>query len=196
MGCQTQALLVDGSHMKRHLNALGCLVLGAFFGSSAFAAHMSAALPPGTRLQDVAKITNSRDASVAVLSVALGPKDEVLGVYSVYEMNDDTGDVIRDLMPLSEIQSPQGSVLHEENGLKIFILQGTVDGEHGTARLQIRYLTNGIKRSYDSCQLNAKRSAQGTWTLVNAYNGKIVTEAHAKTWAFGIKTIENVCPTN
>jgi hypothetical protein len=180
--------------MKRHLNALGCLVVGALLNSTAFAAHISSALPPDARLQDVAKITNSRDASVAILSVALGPKDEILGVYSVYEMNDGTGEVIRDLMPLSEIQSPQGSVLHEENGLKIFILQGTVDAERGKANLQIRYLTNGIKRSYDSCRINANRSAQGTWTLVNAYNGKTVTEAHAKAWTFGIKTIENVCP--
>lgn len=194
MGCQKKGLLVDLSHMKRHLNALGCLVVGALLSSTAFAAQISSVLPPDARLQEIAKITNSRDASVAVLSVALGPKDEVLGVYSVYEMNDGTGDVIRDLMPLSEIQSPQGSVLHEEDGLKIFILQGSVDAQHGAAQLQIRYLANGIKRSYDSCRINASRSAQGTWSLVNAYNGKPVTEAHAMAWAFGIKTIENVCP--
>jgi hypothetical protein len=180
--------------MKRHLNVLGCLVVGALLNSAAFAARISSVLPPDARLQDVAKITNSRDASVATLSVALGPKDEILGVYSVYEMNDGSGDVIRDLMPLSEIQSAQGSVLHEENGFKIFILQGSVDAAHGSARLQIRFMTNGIKRSYDSCRINASRSAQGTWSLVNAYNGKIVTEARAKAWTFGIKTIENVCP--
>jgi hypothetical protein len=181
--------------MKRHVNALGvAMIVGVVLSSAAYCAQVESALPPNTRLQDVAKITNSRDASVAVLSVAIGPKDEILGVYSVYEMNDGTGDVIRDLMPLSEIQSPQGSVLHEENGMKIFILQGTVDADRGTARLQIRYMTNGITRSYDSCRLNATRSAQGTWNLINAYTGKIVTEAHAKTWALGIRTIENVCP--
>lgn len=179
--------------MKRYLNALGCLIL---FSSSALCAQIHTALPPDARLQEVARITNTRDSSVSTLSVAVGPRDQVLGVYSVYEMNDGTGDVIRDLMPLSEIESSEGSVLHEENGMKIFILQGSVDATHGTAHLQIRYMTNGITRSYDSCRLNASRSTQGTWSLVNAYNGKVVTEARAKAWTLGIRTIENVCPSN
>jgi hypothetical protein len=189
--------------MKKILNSLGFVLVGSWVGvglgmtlsSAASAAHIQSELPSNARLQDVATITNTRDDSTAVLSVALEPDtDNVLGVYSVYSMNDGTGTVIRDLMTVKEIESPDGAVLHEEDGLKIFILQGKLDTAKGTASLEIRYLANGIKRSYESCRINAKRSPQGTWSLFNAYDGKVVTEARAHTWTLGIRTIENVCP--
>jgi hypothetical protein len=159
-----------------------------------FAMDPKVTLPAGSHLQELATITNSRDASTAVLSVLFSAKNEVLGIYTVYTIDDDERTVETDILPIDQIESPEGAVLHEEKGLKIFILQGRIDAAHGTAALQVRYLTNGLKLSYESCKLNAQRSYDGRWALINAYNGSVVTQARARTWALGVRTIENICP--
>jgi hypothetical protein len=185
----------DSVYMRK-INRLGCLGLGVLLSAVLATAYADDTLPPNSHLQDIATITNSRDASSAVLSIILGPKDEVLGVYDVYSMNDGSGEVTRRVLTLSQIASSNGASLYEENGLTIFILQGSLDASGGSASLEIRYLANGLTRNYDSCRINAKRSPQGTWSLINAYDGRVVTEARARAWKLGIKTIENVCPTS
>jgi hypothetical protein len=170
------------------------LLIGGASAQCAFAGRGNDALPPDSHLQDVATITNTRDAATATLSIILSSKDDVLGVYSVYSKNDESGSVERKVLTVQQIASSDGAALHEESGMKVFILQGALNADHSAAQLQIRYLANGLKRTYESCRINAKKSAQGTWSLINAYNNKVVTEARARTWALGIKTIENVCP--
>lgn len=189
--------------MSKVLKSLISVVFGMSLAAQSFAMESmdlefamdpNVTLPAGSHLQELATITNSRDASTAVLSVLFSAKNEVLGIYSVYTIDDDDKTVETDILPIEQIEKPEGAVLHEEKGLKIFILQGKIDAAHGTAALQVRYLTNGLKLSYESCKLNAQRSYDGKWALVNAYNGSVVTEARARTWALGVRTIENICP--
>lgn len=169
------------------------MVLGMSLSLASFAMSPDVTLPAGSHLQKLATITNTRDDSTSVLSVVLSSKNEVWGLYSEFTDGED-GSVDTDLLPIEKIESNEGAVLHEESGLKIFILQGHLDAAHGKAALQIRYLTNGIKHSYGSCKINAARSNDGEWSLFNAYNGSVVTEARAHTWPLGITTIENICP--
>ncbi len=180
--------------MKTFLCTLVGVVLGISFSLRAFAAYPDVAPPAGSRLQQVATITNTRDAATAVLSVIFSPNNDVLGIYSVFYMNDEQGTVTRDVLTLDQIQRPEGAVLHSENGMDVFILQGSLDPVHGVAALQIRYLTNALKHAYGSCRINGARLPQGDWRLINAYNGAIVSEARARIWAFGVRTIDNVCP--
>src|SRR5206468_2766478 len=102
--------------------------------------------------------------------------------------------VIKKVLTPQQIASEDGATLHEEKGFRIFVLHGDLDTRGNKAELQIRYLSNALTSSYGACKINAIRSAQGTWSLYNAYDGKLVTEIRARTSTLGVKTLENVCP--
>lgn len=146
-------------------------------------------------LQPVATVTNDHDPSVGTLSIILDSQGQVLGLDSVNNHHDGNPPTIVHLIfSVAEIASSSGVVLDTEQGLDIFILRGQIDSQGGTGRLEIQYLANGFWGTYGRCRINLLRSPAGVWQLINAYNGRLVTNIRAITWNFGIKTLQNVCP--
>lgn len=172
------------------------LALVTLFAAATPAFATNNQLPPaGSHLQDLLAITNDQDAGVSYLSLLLDEMDEPIGIYFVTNKHDGIPPTVtRFVFTAAEVASPEGVVLVERQGRNIFYLNGGVDSTRVKGTLQVRYLANGILNSYDECYVNMRRSPQGVWSLVNAYNGKAVSVVRTLTWAFGVTTVENLCP--
>lgn len=156
----------------------------------------AASLPDGVTAVPLAAITNDRDATVSNIELMLGDEGAVRGIYLATRTSADAdpSQASGQVYPLAGIESEDGVVLGQGQGVKAILLRGTIppQGDHGS--LVIRYLTNGIFKHYAQCRVELKRLAPGDWQLVNAYNGQTVKHIEVQTWALGISTIANVCP--
>ncbi len=95
---------------------------------------------------------------------------------------------------LDRIESRDGVVLGQGQGVKAILLRGTIESQAGQGSLVISYLTNGIFRHYAECRIDLKRVSLQQWQLVNAYDGRPIEQIKVKTWTLGISTLANVCP--
>jgi len=85
-------------------------------------------------------------------------------------------------------------VLEQQQGVKAVLISGKIDNDAGQGELIERFIGNGFSRSYKTCKMELKRGSDGTWKLLNAQTHQPVASARMVTWAFGIKTIEGICP--
>jgi hypothetical protein len=72
------------------------------------------------------------------------------------------------------------------------ILQGQM-GDSQEGQFKIKFLTNGLFHSYDSCDFNLRKSGDG-WYVQNAYTGAVVRSVKVITKSLGIKTLQGICP--
>ena len=155
----------------------------------------AASLPEGVTAVPLAAITNDRDSSVSKIELMLSDEGAVRGIYLATRASADSdpSPASGQVYPLAGIESQDGVVLGQGQGVKAILLKGTIppQGDHGS--LVIRYLTNGIFKHYAQCRVDLKRLDTG-WQLVNAYNGQPVRHIEVQTWALGISTIGNICP--
>lgn len=157
-------------------------------------------LPADITVVPLAGITNDRDTSVSYLNLMLNRQATVRGFYL---QTDPSGDA-HALKPrhaasdkvywLKSVESGDGVVLGQGQGVKAILLRGTVDSQAGKGSLEIKYVTNGIFMNYDKCKVRLQRVGNRNWELVNAYNGHPVKHIEVRTWFLGISTLANVCP--
>ncbi|MGA7799836.1 MAG: hypothetical protein WCC36_03415 [Gammaproteobacteria bacterium] len=158
------------------------------------------ALPPNIDVVPLAGITNDRDTSVSYLNLMVSRRDAVRGIYvdtrASGKAGDDGGDggISNGAFWLKDIESGDGVVLGQGQGVKAILLRGTIDSRAGKGNLIIKYLTNGLLMNYSQCKMGLKKSGNHKWELINAYNGKEITDIKVKTWWLGISTLQNVCP--
>ncbi|HET7332730.1 hypothetical protein [Dyella sp.] len=172
---------------------LSTLFALALFASTAVLAA-TPSLPVGMIAVPLAAITNDRDTSVSRIELMLDDQAIVRGIYieTRASAQADPGQSKGQVYWLDSIESRKGVVLGQGQGVKAILLRGQIGTGNGS--LVIKYLTNGIFRHYDECQVNLQRLGPGQWRLVNAYDGHPVKHIRVKTWALGISTLVNVCP--
>lgn len=154
------------------------------------------ALPVGTTAITLATITNDRDATVSRMQLMLGDNDQVSGIYMETSPDADSAPDVAGakVYPIAGIESRDGVVIGEGQGVKAIFLRGNIASTGGKGTLTIRYLKNGVFRSWAECRIDLKRVAPDDWRLLNAYDGQPISQIEVKTWALGISTLSNVCP--
>jgi len=153
-------------------------------------------LPQGMTTVPLATITNDRDTSVSEINLILGSQAMVRGIYLETKAGADSGTAAasEQIHWLGGIESDDGVVLGQGQGVEAIFLRGNIESQSGYGSLVIRYLTNGIFGHYDECRVDLQRLAPQKWQLVNSYNNKPIEHIEVQTWALGISTIGNVCP--
>lgn len=154
----------------------------------------AAAVPPGMSLFSLFTIANDRDAAMNRLSLLLDGSSQIAGMYieqlkptELFQFTPADGVAL-----LRDIESNEGATLFEGQGRKVIILQGRLNRATQEGRFTLKYLTNGLSYTYDSCDLLLKKDAAG-WYAQNAYNNRKITAAKIVTWSLGITTIEGIC---
>jgi hypothetical protein len=176
--------------------ALPALSLGMVLMAGAVAPLAAIPLPAGMTTVPLVAITNDRDTSISEIEVMLGPRKLIRGLYiETYENKNEPDESQGQVIPLSDIESAEGAVVGQGQGVKAILLRGKIEPLQGNGALVVKYLTNGISRRYDECEVGLRRVGPDQWRLVNAYNRGRVEHIHVKTWALGISRLENVCPT-
>lgn len=161
-------------------------------------AAFATSLPAGITAVPLAAITNDRDTSVSNIELMLDGHAQVRGIYLETRDNKTSEPVLAKgrVYPLTGIESRDGVVLGQGQGVKAIFLRGEIEAQAGRGSLVIRYLTNGIFKHYSECRVNLERLGPDQWQLVNAYDGQPVEHIEVQTWALGISTLANVCPVN
>lgn len=176
--------------LVRSLAILASLAIGV-------AAPAEIPVPPsGITSLPLAGITNDRDTSVSRLDLMLDEHSDVSGIYMETRVPGGPVGAERDahVYPLESLEGPEGIVLGQGRGVKAILLKGSIDSRAGRGSLVVRYLTNGVLMTYRECELGLQRSQDRDWHLVNAYDGRLVTQIEVRTWMLGISTLKNVCP--
>lgn len=173
--------------------------LAAVASSAALADTQPAPVPSvaGTTVVRLAGITNDRDTSVSYLNLMVGRKHSVRGITvetQVPRAGSSARVISRNTYSLKNIESRKGVVLGQGKGVKAILLQGRINSEAGRGMLIIKYLNNGLFRSYKECRIGLHRVAPKRWELINAYDGQPVRHIEVKTWMLGISTLTHVCP--
>lgn len=152
-------------------------------------------LPAGTTAVPLAVITNDRDASVSRMNLMVSDAT-VSGISMETSANaeSDPADAKSQVYSLAGIESHDGVVLGQGQGVKAIFLRGDIASQDGHGSLTIRYLTNGVFRHWAECRIDLQKLGPHHWQLVNAYDGQPIERIKVKTWALGISTLANVCP--
>lgn len=178
--------------LRSLVSTVALMLLGGIAASAT-----AATLPSGMTAVPLATVTNDRDASVSHLDLMVDGQSDVRGIYMQTSANANANPAAASgkIYPLSNIESSDGVVLGQGQGVKAVFLQGTIASRAGHGSLTIKYLTNGVFRHWSECKIGLKRVAPHDWQLINAYNGQPIQNIEVKTWALGISTLANVCPT-
>lgn len=175
-----------------------CLTLATAIalGVAVFASASVTPLPVGVTAVPLASITNDRDTSVSDIKLMLSDQGSVRGIYleTRASAQADPAQGSSQVYPLAGIESADGVVLGQGQGVKAIFLKGDIPPQGDRGSLVIRYLANGVFHHYKECRIGLQRLGPDDWQLVNAYNGRPITHIEVQTWALGISTIGNVCP--
>lgn len=177
------------------IRSLAILVL--LFLSTTVLSAVAAPLPAGMTTVPLATITNDRDSSVSHIKLMLNDQAVVKGIYMTTSPSASSSASPKQSQVywLTGIESDRGVVLGQGQGVQAIFLRGNIEPEYGYGALTISYLSNGLFRNYNQCQLGLQRVNPHDWQLVNSYNNQPITHIEVQTWALGISTLKNVCPT-
>ncbi|MGH8153063.1 MAG: hypothetical protein ACREPF_10085 [Rhodanobacteraceae bacterium] len=179
--------------MKR---ILSCSMLAAALALGSALPVGAVPLPAGMTAVPLVAITNDRDTSISEIELMLGPHKLVRGLYiATYDKNHEPDRARGQVIPLANLEDPEGAVVGQGQGVKAILLHGKIEPKVGNGTLAIKYITNGVFRRYSECKIQLRRIGPESWQLVNAYTDGKIEHIHVKTWALGISTLENVCPT-
>lgn len=144
----------------------------------------------------LAAITNDRDAGVSHLNLMLNDEATVRGIYLATSDpgNKEHSDTSGQVYWLQGIESRDGVVLGQGQGIEAIFLRGTIPPRGDRADLVIRYLSNGVLRHFAECRIGLQRLGPYNWQRVNAYTGVPIKSIQVRTWMLGISTLANVCP--
>jgi hypothetical protein len=158
------------------------------------------------RVQQLAKIVNTRDRNYHCLGVSVDAEANISGIR--FETHDAARDQanpqlgsrdvhVRDFS-LAEIASPHGAVLDGVPGHDAVILQGQIPPAATAASLAVTFLYNGITGESRACSITLDRRPERRWHLTNSRN-QDVSLVVVKTWALpvigtvGIETLQGIC---
>lgn len=172
-------------------------ILALVLFSTAAVSAINKSLPAGMTTVPLATITNDRDSSVSQINLMVNEQAIVRGIYLTTSASLDSSPAQAQgqVYWLSGIESGNGVVLGQGQGVDAIVLRGNIEPKNGYGSLVISYLSNGIFWNYDQCRINLQRVDPHHWKLINSYNNQPVTHIKVKTWALGISTLANVCPT-
>jgi hypothetical protein len=142
-------------------------------------------------LNTLVTISNDRSAVTNDLDLVL---DASATVHGIAYLTNDAGKIAEQDFPLSDLGTPDGAVLVEEQGVKALQLMGHIDMASGTGHLVIHYVNNGLTGVYKDCKADVARESTGLWHMINAYTKTPITNAKIITSSFGISTIQGICP--
>lgn len=187
-------------NIMKSINRLLVFILSLSASIVAFAGTNT--LPVGMGVVPLAAISNDRDTSVSYLNLMVNKHHTVRGIYVETKVPEAGQPKAADRVVsssvywLKNIESRNGVVLGQGQGVKAILLRGKINSQVGRGSLVIKYLNNGIFRSYKQCRIALHRVSPHKWGLVNAYNAEPIKRIEVKTWMLGISTLTHVCPTN
>jgi hypothetical protein len=154
--------------------------------------------PSGAELQKVVTLTSDRDADVYYLHVMQNRGGGLpTGMFVEPDKKNSREDPSQKprgkTVLLAEIESAQGASVFEAQGRKVIIVQGTLNRATHEGKLKLKYLTNGLSMTYDSCDVVLRKEGESFW-VQNAYTGARINKMNIKTHFLGVVTIEGVCP--
>lgn len=154
--------------------------------------------PAGMTTVPLATITNDRNAGVSTIYAMLNDQAVFRGIYvtttSATNKSDSRQGEVYWLSAIENDKNGKGVVLGQGQGVEAIYLRGHINSQKGRGTLVIEYLANGLFWSYDQCRIGLKRVAPYNWQLVNDDNDQPITKIKVQTWALGISTLTNVCP--
>lgn len=165
---------------------IALLALGLVISSGSMAAVPDAAISFGMDAAKLATITNDRNASLSTLYVVIDDHGVLRGVYirtisRTHEKAEPQGAIYW----LDAIEQGNGVVVGQGQGVDAIYLSGNYKPGNQRGSLVIRYLTNGIFWTYDTCQMHLRQTGNA-WQLVNSYTGRPIRHIRVDTWALGI----------
>jgi hypothetical protein len=92
----------------------------------------------------------------------------------------------------ADVAKPEGVVVHSFHGHDVLFLQGAVDGKSGEGTFHLKYLSNGLTRSFAPCDFLLKKSGSNYFAQ-NASTGDHITNPKILTWSLGISTLQGIC---
>lgn len=162
--------------------------------------------PASASVQQIAKITNTRDRNFHCLGVAVDRQANITAVrFETHEIDADRQDrggaphsvKVREFAP-RDIASEKGVVLDGAPGHDAVILQGNIVEGRSSDQLVVKFLYNGLTDQFRECRVALKHSRDVGWHLVNAENRR-VPRIVVETWSLplvgtvGIKTLQGLC---
>ncbi|MGH8191111.1 MAG: hypothetical protein ACREP2_06665 [Rhodanobacteraceae bacterium] len=189
----------DGARIRTKLMkrvALSLSLAAALVAVGAVLPIGAVSLPAGMTAVPLVAITNDRDTSISEIQLMLGPQKLVRGLYiATYDNERDPGKSEGQVIPLASLEDPEGAVVGQGRGVKAILLKGKIEPKAGSGTLEIKYITDGLFGRYSECEVHLRKTGPDQWQLINAYTHGKIRHIHVKTWALGISTLENVCPT-
>jgi hypothetical protein len=189
------------------LAAAAILVLRGALGDARSEPAASLGCSAGSAsVQQIAKITNTRDRNFHCLGVAVDRQANITAIrFETHEFDADRQSrgaaprsvKVREFSP-SDIASEKGVVLDGAPGHDAVILQGNIVEGHSSDQLVVKYLYNGLTDQFRECRVALKRGGDVGWHLVNADNRRVPLVV-VETWSLplvgtvGIKTLQGLC---
>ncbi len=141
------------------------------------------------QLHPLVTITNDRDSRNNTLFLMTDSAQRVSGLYSE-TLGIPTA--LRHVFDRSLLESDYGAVLEEQSSCDIFVVKGRFSDSEEQARLDIRFLKNGLLKTYDSCRVSLRRDKHGQWGLFRP-DGHLIKKLHILSWAMGVSSVEGLC---
>lgn len=157
-------------------------------------------------VQQIAKITNTRDRNFHCLGVAVDRQANITAIrFETHEFDADRQSrgraphsvKVREFAP-RDIASEKGVVLDGRPGHDAVILQGNIIEGRSSDQLVVKFLYNGLTDQFRECRFVLKRGRDVGWHLVNAENRRVPLVV-VETWSLplvgtvGIKTLQGLC---
>jgi len=162
--------------------------------------------PASASVQQIAKITNTRDRNFHCLGVTVDRQSNITAIrFETHEVDADREDragasrhvKVREFAP-RDIASEKGVVLDGAPGHDAVILKGNIVEGRSSDPLVVKFLYNGLTDQFRECRIALKRGGDVGWHLVNAENRRVPLVV-VETWSLpllgtvGIKTLQGLC---
>jgi hypothetical protein len=174
-------------------------ILTALLVGAACSLHdMAPAQAASQSFQLLATISNTKNRDASRLSLIL-VGDEVVGVrletdrHNARPARVDVKD-----FRLAELTQEPGAVLVKEGGKEgakydVVFVTARVNSNKGLGALNIRYMTNGLLKNYESCPARLVRDKADQWLLLNVRSQTIVNHIEMEVGSVGIKRMRGLC---
>ena len=157
------------------------------------------------RVQQLAKIENTRNSSYHCLGIRMDDNANIVGVrFEKYDVVGNGGEqeerpplAIREFTP-AEIGTARGVVLDGTPQQEAVRLRGMITAGAAIAPLVVSYLHNGIVGEFRECNVTLEKDGAHRWRLVNAEHSA-VSRIVVQTWTMpvlgtvGIETLQGIC---
>lgn len=166
-----------------------------FMGDISFTEYV----PPGMSIKKMITLTSDRDAEVHFLHIMQDTRSAVpTGMFvekrKTFLFDDEIDPNAQGkAFLLDDIEKPAGVTVFEARGRKVLLLQGNLNRTNYEGRLRLKYLTNGLSMSYETCDV-LLRNTKGQFWAQNAYTGEKITTVKVITHFLGVDTLEGLCP--